>query len=445
VSSATPRQADEKIGRALFHLAWPLALSGQLDTLNDTITTFWVGRLGGTVGLAVLGILRPIVLTLAWLLDTVPAGARSIIARHVGAKSGRAGAIVKHAMFTQALVASPLAIAGVVIAAPLAGILAGHLREQEHVLRWYLVPWALNLPIYALVRVVVSSILATGWTRLGLWRVLLSLCLEAATIPLFMHVFGLGMLGVPIAELITDAIFLALVLLLLLRTADRLGLSGWRGAGPALEPGQARKFFAIGGPGQLARVVMFLVILTLTRRLLSGGGQSLAALALALQILFFMAGVTLSLAGATGILIGQSVGGGRRERAVAAIKLSATSCVAIGATLCVVTPWLDPVVGLFTPDAEVVSRTMKILTLAHWGILFTGLWQLLASCYTALGRSGWAGLAMAIADCTGGVIALFVADPLDAVAWWFIASNVLKLTLLAGLIRPILVPQLRAA
>lgn len=441
MSASTP--SKEKLGRTLFHLAWPLTLTGQLDTLNDTITTFWVGRLGGTIGLAVLGIMRPIVLTMGWLLEVVPAGARSEVARHVGARSGRAGPIMKRAMLAQLMVSAPLAVLGVILAAPVAAIMAGDLAEQEHILRWYLVPWSINLTIYALVRVCVAAIIATGWTRVGLFRVIVSLGLEAVTIPLFMWSFDLGMVGVPIAELLTDMVFLALILLLLRRTAETLGLAGWRGSAPPLERGQTRRLFAIGGPGQLARAASFIVIIVLTRRLISGGGASLAALALSLQLLFFIAGITLSIAGAASILVGQSVGAKRPERALAAIKLSAAACIGIGATVWLLMPFVEPVLALFTSDAAVLARATDILVLARWGFLVTGLWQLLAASYTALGRSGWAGLVMAIADCAGLGVALLVTDPIDGVAWWFITSNVLKAALLGCLVRPILLAQLR--
>ena len=48
------------IGRAIWSLAWPIALSNQLSILTLGILLFWLGRLGGETGLVVESLFRPL-------------------------------------------------------------------------------------------------------------------------------------------------------------------------------------------------------------------------------------------------------------------------------------------------------------------------------------------------------------------------------------------------
>ncbi|TMQ11361.1 MAG: hypothetical protein E6J91_23270, partial [Deltaproteobacteria bacterium] len=187
------------LGRAIWSLVWPIAVSNQLSILSLTILLFWFGRLAGQTGLAVESLFRPLGLLVGWLFGATSVGASVLVSRSVGASDGRGLSIAAGAATLAVALWAAVAVVVLPLSPQLAGVLAGGLAIERPMLGFVIGWFAVALPAATVVQVLLDIASATGWTRFNLVRVMVNLTCTAALVPAAMEL-GMGVAGGPVAQ-----------------------------------------------------------------------------------------------------------------------------------------------------------------------------------------------------------------------------------------------------
>jgi multidrug efflux pump len=433
------------IGRALWSLAWPIALSNQLSILSISILLFWLGHLAGETGLVVESLFRPFGLLIGWFFAATSVGSSVLVSRSVGASDGRGMSIAAGAMTLT--VALWLAVAAVVLPVSpwLSDLLAGGLPVERPMLGFVIGWFAVALPAMSLAQVLLDVASATGSTRFNLVRVLVDLACMAALVPLLMQGLGMGMAGGPVAEGLAALGLNVVVWLAVVRRRGALGLGelgagAWRIRWPLW-----REVLGIGLPVQAGRIAMFAAQLILVHRIAGDSPASVAGYGVASALFLFGVTTTLALAQAGGILIGQSLGAGLADRARRGVRGALLAAWLVMTVFVTATMFDRPIIGLFTSEPAVADAAAHALSILRWAGFGVATWQILLSSFAAHRATVRASLLIISGEAVGLAVALVLPGPkLDAVCIAFVAANGLKAALLLGLVATGTIARARA-
>ncbi|TMQ06167.1 MAG: hypothetical protein E6J90_47060 [Deltaproteobacteria bacterium] len=422
------------LGRAIWSLVWPIAVSNQLSILSLTILLFWFGRLAGQTGLAVESLFRPLGLLVGWLFGATSVGASVLVSRSVGASDGRGLSIAAGAATLAVALWAAVAVVVLPLSPQLAGVLAGGLAIERPMLGFVIGWFAVALPAATVVQVLLDIASATGWTRFNLVRVMVNLTCTAALVPAAMEL-GMGVAGGPVAQGLA-ALGLSVVVWRALvgrRGALRLGELGagaWRIRWPLW-----REVLGIGLPVQVGRVAMFAAQLILVQRVARDSRAHVAGYGVATALFLFGVTTTLALAQAGGILIGQSLGAGLVDRARRGMRVTLVTGWALMAVFVIATVLDRPVIALFTSDPAVADAAAHALSILRWAAPGVATWQILLAAFAAHRATVRASLLIVAGEAVGLAVALALPGPrLDAACIGFVAANWLKAAALLWLL-----------
>ena len=420
------------IGRAMWSLSWPLAVANELSVLHLGILIFWLDRLLGRTGLAVESLLRPVELMASWAFASAGIGASVLIGRSVGARDDRAMAIAA----ASASLTGWAWLALAAIAAPLAGVIAslvaGSLPLDGQVLRFFL-PWLLlAFPMVCAGELLLDVASATGWTRMGLTRVVRDLAAIAVLMPLAVDTAGLGIAGVPVAVGVGTALLVGVLAWSMHRRRAELGLGElpprwWRPAWPLW-----REILAIGLPVSASRVVTFAVQIALVQLTARGGGDDAVGYGIAIAIVLYGGNLCLALGQGAGLVMAQALGAGMLDRARSALRAGLIGSVLLASAFQVAMLADGWILRFFTSDAAIAARSAVALSTMQWGLYGLAAWQVLMASFAARSLSMRASGLTVFAELAGLGFALTwpAPSPLESVALAFCVSSGLKTALL---------------
>jgi Na+-driven multidrug efflux pump len=425
------------IGRALWSLSWPLAMANELSVLHLSILIFWLDRLLGESGLAVESLLRPVELMLNWLFASASIGGSVLIGRSVGARDGRA----------MSFAAASVTLTGlgwvilVLIAAPLSPIIArlvaGDLPMAGGVLRFFL-PWLLlAFPMVCIGELLLDVASATGWTRMGLTRVVRDLAAIALLMPIAVDTLGLGIAGVPIAVGVGTAILVGVLGWAMHQRRHQFGLGdlergAWRPAWSTW-----KEILKIGLPVSASRVVTFAVQIGMVQFAARGGAADAVGYGIAVAIVLYGGNLGLALSQGAGVIMAQGLGAEMPERARSALRAGLVGSVLLATAFQVVLLADKWIIRFFTTDAHIAARSELALSTMRWGLYGLAAWQVLVASFAALKLSMRASGLTVVAEVAGLVFAIVWPgeSPLETVALAFCVASGLKMLLLLAAAR----------
>lgn len=434
------------VTRALLTLAWPAALSGQLALLLWVLETFWMGRIAGTVGLAVSTAIGPFDQLMSALVMSISIGGASLLARALGARSKDGARIVASTLVFALATSAGLAALGILFSRPIAAQLAGQIGVVDQTRR-YLVVLMLGLPVLAVAMVVNGVFNASGWPQFTLLRLLFDLILIATLTPVLTRTFGLGVTGPPAMVAISFLVLDLVMLQTLVRRREQLGIVHPI-HGPVLDGALWRRIVAIGGPVQLGRISIFLYTGFLIERVMRDGRVATAAFGVAFRLVMIATLFSFSLARSNGTMLGQNLGAKNPARMFASLRTSALLLALVCPLLIAIAPFCRPAVRLFSTDPVVIEETMRALAIMRWAVPAVAIWQLLSEAYTATGVVTLAGALMVLSDVVALTLLLLwpSGSALERASFGFCLQHVLKALALAPLLgRGLLRPAQRAA
>ncbi len=434
------------LGRVIWSLAWPIALSNQLSMLTMGILLYWLGRLIGETGLAVESLFRPLELLLSWGFGAVSVGASVLVSRSVGASDGKGLAITASSItLTVALWIGFAAVA--IPAAPwLASTLAAGLAVEPAMLRFALGWIVVALPALAIAEVVLEVASSTGATKFNLLRVVIDLALMAILAPVLIDIAGLGIIGAPIAQGLAAAGLVVLVWLALLRRRAALALGELPRGAWRIDGSLWKSLLAIGVPVQAGRIAMFVAQLILVQRVARDGEATVAGYGIAGVLLLVGAMLTLALAQGGGITIGQSIGARELDRARRAVGVTLVTGWIVIAGFVIATLFARPIVALFTADPAVANAALDAIAILRWAAFGIATWQILLGAFAAHRVTMRASLLVIGGEAVGLVVAFtWPGSYLESVCVAYVIANVVKAVLLLVLVATGSLARARAA
>jgi putative MATE family efflux protein len=372
------RLTEGPLTSQLVRLAWPVFISRGLHTLYGVAATAWVGRISPE---ALAGVSTGFFAswTIAALGDVLVAGVTARVSQAVGARRDRDAARVASAGAATAILAG-IVIAGIGFfgARPLFALLFDN-PEIERAGSTYLSLYALLAPVFYLVFVFESVFRSCGNSRTPMFVAgtgsILNLILDPCLILGWGPFPRLEIHGAVLSIAISHCLVLSIYLILVARQRFPLHLPV-RAFPRERFAGDARSILRIGSPQAVTGMLYSAVYLFLSRITGRFGSGSLAALGVVnrLESLNYLSSVAMGMAVAA--MVGQNLGGNRRDRAVHAAHRGAAMITILTATMTVIYLVMpEPIVRIFVSDPKAVAEGTEFLRIVALSQIFMG-WEI---------------------------------------------------------------------
>jgi len=373
-----PTQGD--ITRRLIALAWPIVGVNVLNVLAMAVDTAMVGRTpDAEAALAGMGFAAQLVFLLLVAMMGLTVGTVAFVSRAHGAGHGERVNHILH-QSTQLTLALGIAVAvvGNLLAVGLLTLLGADEASMSSGLA-YLRPLLLGTPFYYVNLLYAAVLRGVGNTRLAFFVALFMNGLNVAfNYGLILGHYGLpalGIAGAGIGTVCAQACAAVLMFVLLARGEVKGVRPRFRLRPVDRELGS--DLVRIGWPAAADMVIFnagFLTILGLLGRL-DQVAVAAHGVGLRVQALAFVPGM--SIAQATGAMVGMALGAGSVEEARRVVRASLVLCTAIMTTLgFLFIAWAGPIVGVFDihPGTRLFEHSVTWMELLGWCMPVVGVY-----------------------------------------------------------------------
>ena len=226
----------------------PLMLSGILQLMFNAADIVVVGRFAGNDALAAVGSTSSLTNLIVNLFIGLSVGANVLVARFYGAgQKGELKEMVQTAVATSVVCGTILVLVGFFVSRPALGWMGTPENVIGHSVL-YMRIYFVGMPFMMAYNFGSAVLRAVGDTRRPLYYLLIAGVVNVVLNLIFVIVFSMGVAGVAIATVVSQAISAALVLRCLVCTDSvyRLELAGMR-----IAPDKLAKMFQIGMPAGL--------------------------------------------------------------------------------------------------------------------------------------------------------------------------------------------------
>ncbi|MWV65254.1 MATE family efflux transporter [Halorubrum sp. JWXQ-INN 858] len=357
----------------LFHLAWPLVLGNLLQTLYNLADMFWVGRVS-TEAVAAVSLMFP----LSWLFVSTAMGLTAatiaLVSQHVGAGNDRrADAIVAQTCLLATVVSVALAILGFATRHWLLFWIGARDAVFVEALAYIEVIF-LTLPLTFLFFAFRSSLQGAGDTKTAMWLVAVSAGLNIVIDPFFILGWGpfpaLGTQGAAVATLIARLFATAIGIWILVKGDWGVQLH-LRDLRP--DPEILRKLIDVGYPATIdgwARSFAAVAMAALVARF---GPAATAAYGIGVRLMSVSWTVAGAVGQATATGVGQNLGAGAPERAVAVARVATLATMGLlGVAGGLVWLFPAPAIGVFIDDPATIAEGVVFLRIVALSWAFFG-------------------------------------------------------------------------
>jgi len=359
------------IGRAVFILSIPMMIEMVGQSIFGIVDAFFVGRLGAA-SLAAVGLtdsLLTIVFSVA--LGLAMAGT-AFVARRVGeGNRERASHEAQQAVIWGIVISIPFALAGVILAPRLLGLLGAETETIEVGVNYTRIVLGGSSTVFLLF--LINGIFrGAGDATLSMKALWLANLLNIALDPLFIFGLGpipaMGVTGAGLATTLARGVGVAYQLRLLAGGAGRLRV---RFKALRLDGDVARRLLKVGGPGMLQYLVGTGSWLVVMRIVALFGSAAVAGYTIGARILIFALLPSWGMANAAATLVGQNLGAGKPERAERSVWIAAGAnsvfLAVVGALLILFGRLL---VGPFSADPDVVAFGADCVRIISYSYVF---------------------------------------------------------------------------
>ncbi|MFA7159511.1 MAG: MATE family efflux transporter [Kiritimatiellia bacterium] len=373
------------VRRTLFAMAFPM-LAGTFAMNAYALTDTWfVSRLG-TLPLAAMGFVFPVVMLLTCVAGGLGTGITALVSHAIGRGNHAAAArIATHGIILTMTTSAAISIAGYCSIDFVFAWLGADAETMplvgEYMRTWYLGAVFMSLPMIGN-----GILISSGDSRAASRFMIMGTIINAILNPVF--IFGLlgfpalGIRGSALATVIAQAIATAW-LFYLLSGRHRLIAFDSRGAGEWLS--SFRKIISFGIPGILSMILMPISATVITSIVSGFGNEAVAACGAASRIEMFAFVIPMALGMSLTPFVSQNFGAGRLDRVRESLAVSTRFAMFYGGGVAIVFYFCAPLfASVFSADPE-VGRVMisyiRIIAFGYGmmevhrycGFVFTGL------------------------------------------------------------------------
>ncbi len=384
----TDRQArilEGPVGKALFHLSWPMSLGLFSVIAFNVVDTLYIGRLG-TQQLAAIGYCFPVIFGLSAIAIGMGNGATSVVARRLGAgEIQNARELIMNTIVFVTLCALVLAGLMVFLSRPVFSLL-GVSDELMPFVHQYMDVWYAGLPFLIVPIVLNGLIRATGDAFYPSVLMIIAAIVNAVLSPVL--VFGLlgapalGMAGAAWATILARGVITVLYFVYLARL--RLMAFSWSALSHFVDC--VRDLMRFGAPAFAAQLVSPVAGAVITRLLSDQGTEAVAAFTIGARIETLALVPFFALQTGIGPFVGQNVGAGNIDRLRRAERSVLWFCFGWGSLASfILLVFGGSLAGLFTQDSTVLALADRYLAFIAFGFWGAGLMVVAVGIFNPLG------------------------------------------------------------
>ena len=351
--------------RLCLSLSYPAILAQLSSVMMQYIDTGMVGHLGPAAGASI-----GLVSTCLWLFGGFAIAATSgfsvQVAHCIGANDfEKARSVVRQALVCGLLFSGFLSLVGILIS-PFLPIWLGGGPDITPDSSAYFLIMAIFMPAMGLDWLCAAMLQASGNMRVPSILSIGMCVLDVLFNYIFIYVLDMGVVGAALGSGLAELITAAAMFSFLAFKSKELRLTQEKGSFRPTEP-VVRKALGISGPMALQNILMRGGYIASTMIVAPLGTIAIAANSFAITAESFCYMPGYGIADASTALVGQSIGAGRRNMAKRFAWITTLLGMGIMGFLAILMWIFAPqMMGMLTPDAEVISLGARVLRIEAW-------------------------------------------------------------------------------
>lgn len=363
----------------------PLMLSGILQLLFNAADTVVVGRFAGSTALAAVGSTSSLINLLTNLFIGFSVGANVLIARFYGAKKDKdVGETVHSAIFLSLICGVILLVLGLVVTKQIL-VWMGTPEEVLGQAALYMKIYFIGMPVMLLYNFGSSILRAIGDTRRPLYYLMAAGVVNVLLNLVFVIAFGLGVAGVAMATVVSQALsaFLIIRCLSLLEGSCRLDVKKL-----CLKKDKTFQIIRIGFPAGLQGVVFSLSNVLIQSSVNSFGSVAMAGNTAAMNLEGFIYIAMNSFHQTAMSFTSQNLGAGKVKRINRVLILCLSMVTLVGLSMGWAAYLLGkPLLHIYSSDGEVIRYGIMRLSVICTTYCLCGIMDVFVGALRGMGYS----------------------------------------------------------
>jgi putative MATE family efflux protein len=375
------------VGRHLVDMALPMLLGITTMMGQSFIDAWFLGRVGDRA-LAAYSFGFPILMIVTSVAIGLGAGTSSVVARAIGAENHlRAKRLVTDSLILSFLITSRVSAAGVLTIEPLFRLL-GAPEDMIPMIRSFMLILYSGVPFVVVGMVGMSSMRATGDTRLPGKLMIAGAILNVILDPIFIFGFGpvpaMGLNGAATAGLLARGAIFVGALYLLLHRLDMVSFN--KPKLPELKNSWA-DILHVGLPAAGTNAIVPVGLAVITAMIARYGPEAVAGFGVASRIESLVLVIYYALSSVIGPFVGQNLSAGKEDRIQRSLRLCAGFCISSGLVIALVLALLSGILpSLFSSSEEVIGVTRMFLWIAPISYGAYGIVMVVNAAFNGLGN-----------------------------------------------------------
>jgi len=375
------------VGRHLADMTLPMLLGITTMMGQSFIDAWFLGRVGDRA-LAAYSFGFPILMIVTSVAIGLGAGTSSVVARAIGAEDNRrAKRLVTDSLILSFLITAMVSAIGVLTIEPLFRLL-GAPEDMIPMIRSFMLILYSGVPFVVVGMVGMSSMRATGDTRLPSKLMIAGAILNVILDPIFIFGFGpvpaMGLNGAATAGLLARGAIFVGTLYLLLHRLDMVSFN--KPKLPELKKSWA-DILHVGLPAAGTNAIIPIGIAVITAMIARYGPEAVAGFGVASRIESLVLVIYYALSSVIGPFVGQNLSAGKEDRIQHSLRLCAGFCISSGLVIAVVLALLSGFLpSLFSSSEEVIGVTRMFLWIAPISYGAYGIVMVVNAAFNGLGN-----------------------------------------------------------
>ncbi len=375
------------VGRHLADMALPMLLGITTMMGQSFIDAWFLGRVGDRA-LAAYSFGFPILMIVTSIAIGLGAGTSSVVARAIGAENHRrAKRLVTDSLILSFLITAMVSAAGVLTIEPLFRLL-GAPEDMIPMIRSFMLILYGGVPFVVVGMVGMSSMRATGDTRLPSKLMIAGAILNVILDPIFIFGFGpvpaMGLNGAATAGLLARGAIFVGTLYVLLHRLDMVSFK--KPKFPELKSSWA-DILHVGLPAAGTNAIVPVGLAVITAMIARYGPEAVAGFGVASRIESLVLVIYYALSSVIGPFVGQNLSAGKEGRIQHSLRLCAGFCISSGLVIALVLALLSGFLpSLFSSSEEVIGVTRMFLWIAPISYGAYGIVMVVNAAFNGLGN-----------------------------------------------------------
>ena len=361
--------------KRIMEFAMPMLVGNLAHQLYNTADSVIVGRYVGDNALAAVGSASPILNLLLALFIGIATGAGIVISQSFGARD-REGLSenVGNCISLAGVATVIIMIIGPVITMPLLRLLS----TPESIINWcadYLKIYFWGIAGFFFYNMLSGVLRGLGDSLSALVFLLLAAALNVVLDIVFVAYFQMGVPGVSLATVISQAISAVFCYIKLMRMGDIFDLS-WKTL--ALKKNRALKILQIGIPSGITQAIMSMAMMVVQSLTNSMGEMVIACNVIIMRVDGFAMMPNFTFGQTMSVYAGQNVGAGKFDRVIKGCRQGCVMSQLIAAAITVILLVFGHYLfGIFTTTPELIALAVRMMRIMAVGYVCMAITQVL--------------------------------------------------------------------